>query len=289
MSLTGSNAPRTAATRIAVTSGKGGVGKTSIAVNLAVAMSRLGHKVGLVDADYALGSVDVFLGLTPETHLGAVLSGTRSIADVMLPGPSGIRVIPAGSGVRDLASIDTERWGRMVSAMNDAGRDLDFLFFDTAPGIGPTVLDTISLADDVIVITSFEPSAVVDAYAIIKLISTSDPRKPIGVVVNAAADAEEADVVFRQISTAAERFLRRTLRYDGYVLEDRTLRDAQLAQIPVLETQSTSPATACIRRLACRLAASRQTAVGPWPSRPGPTALSSAPSAFSMGKTTPWA
>jgi len=212
MSLIGSTTRRPAATRIAVTSGKGGVGKTSIAVNLAVAMSRLGHQVGLVDADFALGSVDVFLGLTPDVHLGAVLSGTRSIAEVMLAGPSGIRVIPAGSGVRELAAIDAPRWARMVEAMHDAGRDLDFLLFDTAPGISGNVLDTIGLADYVVVITSFEPSAVVDAYAIIKLISASDPAKPIGVVVNTARDAEEAGLVFRQISTAAERFLRRTLR-----------------------------------------------------------------------------
>jgi flagellar biosynthesis protein FlhG len=281
MSLIGSTMSRRTATRIAVTSGKGGVGKTSIAVNLSVAMSRLGHQVGLVDADFALGSVDVFLGLTPEVHLGAVLSGTRSISEVMVTGPSGIRVIPAGSGVRDLAAIDAPRWARMVEAMHEAGRELDFLIFDTAPGIGDTVLDTIGLADYVVVVTSFEPSAVVDAYAIIKLISTADSSKPIGVVVNAARDAEEANVVFRQISTAAERFLRRTLRFDGYVLEDRTLRDAQLAQIPILESESTSPASRCIRRLASRLATSRPSAVGPWSSRPGPmvTSPGSAPCA----------
>jgi len=287
MSLTGSLVPRPVATRIAVTSGKGGVGKTSLAVNLAVAMSRLGHQVGLVDADFALGSVDVFLGLTPELHLGAVLSGARSISEVMLAGPSGIRVIPAGSGVRDLVSLDTARWSRMVDAMNDAGRDLDFLLFDTAPGIGDTVLDTIALADYAVVVTSFEPSAVVDAYAMIKLISAGDATKPIGLVVNAARDAEEANLVFRQISTAAARFLNRTLSYDGYVLEDRTLRDAELAQIPILETESTSPASRCIRRLACRLAASRQTAVGPWSSRPGPMVSSSGTS--SPGGTAPCA
>jgi flagellar biosynthesis protein FlhG len=275
MSLIGPTTRRPAATRIAVTSGKGGVGKTSIAVNLAVAMARLGHQVGLVDADFGLGSVDVFLGLTPDVHLGAVLNGTRSISEIMLAGPSGIRVIPAGSGVRDLAALDAPRWARMVDAMREAGRDLDFLLFDTAPGIGGNVLDTISLADYVVVVTSFEPAAVVDAYAIIKLISTADSTKPIGVVVNATRDADEAGLVFRQISTAAERFLRRSLRYDGYVLEDRALRDAQLAQIPVLETESTSPASRCIRRLASRLAASRQSAVGPWSSRPGPMVSSS--------------
>ncbi len=268
MPLTAPVAPRPIATRIVVTSGKGGVGKTSISVNLAVAMSRLGHQVGLVDADFALGNVDVFLGLSPEEHLGAVLSGARSIGDVTLDGPSGIRVIPAGSGVRALTTLDEPKWSRLTGAMDEAGQTLDFLFFDTAPGIADNVLDIIGLADYVVVVTSFEPAAVVDAYAVIKLISASAPAKPIGVVVNAARDAEEGALVFRQLSTAVERFLNRTLRYDGYVLEDRSLRNSLLAQIPVLESESTSPASRCIRRLAYRLAASRPTSAGPWAPRP---------------------
>ena len=267
MSLTASAAVRPAATRIAITSGKGGVGKTSISVNLAVAMSRLGHQVGLVDADFALGNVDVFLGLAPEAHLGAVLSGTRSVADVTINGPSGIRVIPAGSGVRTLTTLDAAKWSRLTQAMNEAGRELDFLLFDTAPGISDNVLDVIGLADYVVVVTSFEPAAVVDAYAVIKLIWAAAPSKAIGVLVNSARDAEEGNVVFRQISTAAERFLHRSVRYDGYVLEDRAFKESQHAQIPVFESDSTSPASRCIRRLACRLAASRPTSTGPWSSR----------------------
>lgn len=268
MPLTVPVSPRPVATRIAVTSGKGGVGKTSISVNLAVAMSRLGHQVGLVDADFALGNVDVFLGLTPEEHLGAVLAGSRSIHDVTLDGPSGIRVIPAGSGVRALTALDEVKWSRLTGAMDEVGQTLDFLLFDTAPGISNNVLDVIGLADYVVVVTSYEPAAVVDAYAVIKLISASAPAKPIGVVVNTARDAEEGSLVFRQISTAAERFLKRTIRYDGYVLEDRMLKDSLLAQIPVLENDSTSPASRCIRRLAARLATSRPSGSGPWAARP---------------------
>lgn len=257
---------RPAATRIAVTSGKGGVGKTSIAVNLAVSMSRLGHDVGLVDADFGLGNVDVFLGLTPEEHLGSVLSGTRSIADVAMNGPSGIRVIPAGCGVRALTTLDDRQWQRLVDAMDETGKTLDFLLFDTAPGISANVLDIIGLADYVLVVTSGDPAAIVDGYAVIKLISAAAPAKPIGVVVNAARDADEGSLVFGQISTAAERFLHRTLRYDGYVLEDRSVRDSQLAQVPLVDGGSASPASRCIRRLACRLAASRPAASGPWSS-----------------------
>jgi flagellar biosynthesis protein FlhG len=261
---------RPIATRIAVTSGKGGVGKTSLSVNLAVAMSRLGHQVGLVDADFGLGSVDVFLGLTPDDHLGAVLGGTRTIGEITLDGPSGIRVIPAGSGVRALTSLDDTKWSRLTAAMDEAGRSLDFLLFDTAPGISDNVLDILGLADYVAVVTSFDPSAVVDAYAVIKLIASSAPGKPIGVIVNSTRDAEEGTVVFRQISTAAERFLGLQIRYDGYVLEDRLLKEAQMAQIPVLETESASPAGRCIRRLAGRFASLRASSAGPWAGRMTP-------------------
>jgi flagellar biosynthesis protein FlhG len=259
---------RPPATRIAVTSGKGGVGKTTVSVNLAVALSRLGHQVGLVDADFALGNVDVVLGLAPDHHLGSVLVGARSVSEIMIEGPSGIRVVPAGSGVRALSSLDNGKWTRLAHAMDEAGQSLDFLLFDTATGIADNVLDVIGLADYVLVTTTFEPSAVVDAYAVIKLVSASAPGKAIGVLVNAARDPEEAHVVYRQISTATERFLNRTVRFDGYVLDDRAIRESVLGQVPVLERDSASPASRCIRRLAARLASLRPSAVGPWAAQP---------------------
>ena len=266
-----------AATRIAVTSGKGGVGKTTLSVNLAVATSRLGHQVGLVDADFALGNVDVVLGLAPDHHLGSVLIGARSVSEIVLDGPSGIRVLPAGSGVRSLTTLDDAKWTRLSQAMDEAGRSLDFLFFDTATGISDNVLDVVGLSDYVLVVTTFEPSAVVDAYAVIKLVTASAPGKPIGLVVNSARDAEEAHVVFRQISTAAERFLHRTIRFDGYVLEDRDIRESILAQVPVLERNSAGPASRCIRRLAARLASIRPSSIGPWAGRPSVPAASGSP------------
>ena len=268
MPLTAMAGHRPPATRIAVTSGKGGVGKTSLTVNLGVAMARLGHRVGILDADFALGNIDVALGLTPEAHLGAVLDGQKSVGDIMLDGPSGVRVIPAGSGVRSLTTLDDEKWGRLTAAVDEASRDLDFLLFDTATGVGDNVLDVVGLADYIMVVTSFEPAAVVDAYAVIKLISANDAQTPIGIVVNTARDAEEGHLVFRQISLAAQRFLNRTLRYDGHVLEDRSVKDSSLAQLPLVGGDSAGPASRDIRRLATRLTAARPSGAGPWPARP---------------------
>lgn len=270
MSLTATAGSRPRATRIAVTSGKGGVGKTSLTINLAVAMARLGHRVGILDGDFALGNIDVMLGLTPEQHLGAVLDGLKHVNEVILEGPSGVRIIPAGSGVRALTVLDDERWQRLVGAIDDAGRDLDFLFFDTATGIADNVLDLIRLADYALVVTSYDPAAVVDAYAVIKLISAADAAKPIGVVVNSARDPEEGGLVFRQISLAADRFLGRSIRYDGHVLEDRMVKESVFAQRPLmLSSDASGPATGCIRRVASRLMSARPNGSGgPWPAPP---------------------
>jgi flagellar biosynthesis protein FlhG len=257
-----------------VTSGKGGVGKTSLAINLAVATARLGHRVGLLDADFALGNVDVLLGLSPDHHLGAVLTGTKSLADVTLEGPSGVRVIPGGSGIRALTALDEPMWARLIQVVDDASRDLDFLFFDTATGISDNVLDVIGLADHVLVVTCLDPAAVVDAYAVIKLVTASQPDKSIGVVVNAAADADEGALVFRQISAAADRFLGRTLRYEGHVPDDRSVRESGLAQMPFIGGGSPGEADRCIRRMASRLVAGRPGS-GPWPAPPAAFTTSS--------------
>lgn len=265
MSLT-SSAGRPPATRIAVTSGKGGVGKTSLTINLSVTLARLGYRVGVLDADFALGNIDVMLGLVPQQHLGSVLNGERSIADITLEGPSGVRIIPAGSGVQSLTAIDDARWARLTEAIDEVARELDFLFFDTATGISDNVLDMIALADYVLVITSYEPASVVDAYAVVKLVTADDKSKPIGVVVNATRDAGEGDLIYRQISLAADRFLGRSIRYDGHVPEDRAIREAHLAQAPLAAADPASPASQGIRRLADRLAAARP--LGARPNRP---------------------
>jgi flagellar biosynthesis protein FlhG len=256
------------ATRIAVTSGKGGVGKTSLTINLAVAMAGLGHRVGVLDADFALGNVDVMLGLTPDHHLGAVLDGSKTVHAITLDGPSGIRVIPAGSGLRSLTALDDVKWGRFARAVTEASASLDFLLLDTATGIGDNVLDVLGLSDYVLVVTSYEPTSVVDAYAVIKLVTSADRAKPVGVVVNSTRDDEEGPLVFRQISLAAERFLGRSLRYDGHVFEDRSVKDSVIAQSPFVGSEAGGPASRCIRRLACRLAAARPLNHGPWSESP---------------------
>lgn len=212
--------------RVAITSGKGGVGKTSVTIHAARALARQGMRVGVVDADLALGNVDVLLGLSPSWHLGHVIAGTRTLDEILLDGPDGIRLAPAGSGVTSLTVLDATQWARLSQAINDFAERVDVLLIDTASGIGDTVLDMVALCDCTLVVTTFDPAALVDAYAIVKLVDALDRRRDIGVLVNAARRATDADTAFRQLSMVAERFLGRTLRDAGAITHDLELHAA---------------------------------------------------------------
>jgi flagellar biosynthesis protein FlhG len=239
---------------VGITSGKGGVGKTCVAVNVAAALAALGYRVGILDADFALGNVDVMLGLTPGRHVGAVLAGDCTVSAVFVEAPSGIRVIPAGSGIRALTTLTGAQWSRLGALVASACAELDFLLVDTAPGIWDNVLDLARLVDHMVVVTSQDPAAIVDAYAMAKLLTAAAPHVEIGVVVNNARDANDGQVVFRRLDLAAHRFLNRSLRYDGYVVRDPHVEESALDQRPVVTSAPDAPASRCFRLLALRLA-----------------------------------
>lgn len=248
---------------LAITSGKGGVGKTSLTVNVAASLARSGHRVGILDADFGLGNVDVMLGLTPGAHLGDVLGGEKTLSEVTVQGPEGISVIPTGNGIRALTMLNSPQWQRLADVVDEASRDLDFLLLDTAPGVSDNVIALAAMADRVVVVTSYEPTAIVDAYAVIKLLTSASPDRELGVVVNAVRDADQAELVFRQLSAAATRFLGVKLRYYGFVIRDATVGDAVLEQRAVVARTPDAPASRCFRRLALRVAN--------WTRRPLPT------------------
>jgi len=241
-------------TILTITSGKGGVGKTSVVINLALSLARLGHRVGILDADFGLGNVDVLLGMTPQHHLGDYLIGEKTLDEITIPGPLGVRIIPAGSGVRSLTALGRDQWTQLSSVIRTISRDLDYLLLDTAAGISDNVVEPLLMAERILVVTSFEPAAVVDAYALIKIATRAEPAKEIGLVVNGARDADEAAAVFRQLDVAASRFLQRSLRYYGYIVADTSVREAALGQRAVVEQAPHAPASRCFRILASRLA-----------------------------------
>ena len=243
-----------AATILAVTSGKGGVGKTNVTVNVGLSLARLGYRVGILDADFGLGNVDVMLGLTPQCHVGHVLIGEKPLSEIVMTGPLGVQVIPASSGLQAMTSMTASQRMKLRDLLDEFRRRLDFLLIDTAAGISDNVIDTLCLAERVVLVTSLEPSAVVDAYATAKVLTQTSPETEIGVVVNGVRDGDEAGLAFKQLDVAASRFLGRNLRYYGFIAEDRAVRDSVLVQRAVVDHLPQAVASRCFRILASRLA-----------------------------------
>ena len=242
------------ASMIAVASGKGGVGKTNVAVNLSVALARLGHRVGLIDADFGLGNVDVMLGLTPEHHIGHLLAGEASLEDLLLPGPAGVHIVPAGSGLRALTSLTPAQRAVLTDAFERLCASVDFLLIDTPSGISDNVIETMLLAPRVMIVTSVEPAAIVDAYATVKVLSSASPTTEIGIVVNNVRSAEDAALAYKQLDIAANRFLSRALKFYGFIVEDRAVREAVLVQRSIVDHMPQADASRCFRILAARMA-----------------------------------
>jgi flagellar biosynthesis protein FlhG len=225
-----------------------------VSANLAVALAQLGRKVALLDADFGLGNVDVLLGFAADYHIGHVLSGERTLEQIVVSGPCGIQIVPGSSGLRAMTALSAIQRQRMMAMLSRLRRTTDFLVVDTASGISDNVIDTVLMADRVLLVTNLEPAAVVDAYATAKVVTASSPKAEIGVVVNRVSDAHEAGLAFRQLDVAAAKFLGRPLRFYGFIVEDSAVQRATLSQHAVVEQAPQAPASRCFRILAARIA-----------------------------------
>ena len=246
---------------VAVTSGKGGVGKTNVVANLSFGLSELGKKVVVLDADFGLANIDVLLGLTPRYHLGHVLFGEKTLAEIMVQGPNGIRVIPASSGVQRLSELTLTQRNHLVDSFTGLYSDTDYFIIDTAAGISHNVIHFLLSAHEVIVVSAPEPTAIVDAYAVIKIILTEDPGKEIQILINAVEQAEDAHEVFCQINSVVKRFLNREISYLGHIEKDACVPQAVRSQTLVTHRYPDAPASRCFRELARRVAQQENGAV----------------------------
>lgn len=238
---------------IAVTSGKGGVGKTNIVTNLAIALARQGTRVLVLDGDLGLANVDLLLGISPQYDLQDAILGDRRLEDIVLEGPEGIRVVPASSGVEELANLDEYRTECLLRSLASLEQDTDLILIDAPSGIGSHAVALSQAADEIIVVTTPEPTAFSDAYAMIKVLSQRPLRCAPALLVNQANSEQEASEVARRVQSVAKRFLNLEVPYWGFVLADESVPKSVIRQEPFLSTYPYSPASSCVTRLARRV------------------------------------
>ena len=238
---------------ISVTSGKGGVGKSNVVSNLAIALSAQGKKVLLIDADLGLGNLDVLLGLSPVYNLNHVLNGDKGIIDILIDGPAGIKIIPAGTGVQELTSLGQHEKLKLLDELDMLEEQFDILIIDTEAGISENVTYFTVAAQEIFVVVTPEPTSITDAYALIKLLATRYSEHHFKVLVNMAKDSEDALEVFRKLANVAGRFLDISLDYLGCVVKDEKVVDAVKRQKAVTELFPDSEAAQCFNTIARRV------------------------------------
>ena len=235
---------------ITVTSGKGGVGKTNFTVALAIAFARLGKQVLVIDADLGLSNVDVILGTSPPGNLLQVMQGGYSLNDVVADGPLGIKFISGGSGIYDLSNLSDVQLQYFLNQLGQFDSWADVILIDTGAGLNRMVLNFVMAADEVIVITTPEPTAVADAYAVIKTYASHGGTSPVRLVVNRVREVTEGNGVVNKLSKVTQRFLGLTLSHLGFVFEDRLVQKAVTSQVPLMIAYPDSVFARCIDKIA---------------------------------------
>ncbi len=244
---------RTRAHVIAVTSGKGGVGKTSTSVNLAIALAARQHRVILLDADLGLANVEVLMGLSSMFNLGHVIDGSREMLDILVPGPGGIEIVPGSSGLSKVADLEPEARDNVLRCLAVLQDEADFIIIDTMAGIGVNVVSFAAAADEVLLVTTPEPSAIVDAYAMVKTLHAQRADLPIRLIVNMVANQAQAQAVASKLATVARQYLSRTVSYLGFIPRDPHVGQAVMQSRPFSLKYPAAPATRCVELLARRL------------------------------------
>jgi flagellar biosynthesis protein FlhG len=238
---------------IAISSGKGGVGKSNLSINLALALCKLGRQVILFDADLGLANADVLLGLQPRYNLTHFFQGARSLQEIMVEGPLGLKVIPSGSGISQLADLGAQDRERVLSHFALIEDQADFLLVDTGAGISRNVTSFARAADEVIVVTTPEPTARLDAYGLIKVLAAEGYAGRMQVVVNMAESSAEGEEVGRLMETLASRFLNAPVEMLGSIPRDRAVQKSVRAQKPFLLEYPDSPAARSVLAIAGKL------------------------------------
>lgn len=242
---------------IAVTSGKGGVGKTSLSVNLAMEMASLGKKVVIFDADFGLANVEVMLGIRPTYNLLDLIHNNKTMPEIITKGPKDIGFVSGGSGVSELASLDTNSIKLLISEMVKLDKMYDIVIIDTGAGITDSVMEFVMVSPEVLLVVTPEPTSITDAYSLLKVLRRKNEFNPlyktINVVSNRVTNDSEGDEIFNKMNTVSSKFLNTKLEYLGAIPQDKNASMAIIEQKPVVVAYPNSPASRAINELAKRL------------------------------------
>lgn len=249
---------------IAITSGKGGVGKTSLVVNLAITLADMGRQVVVFDADLGLANAEVLMGITPPSTLYDCIYGDKNIEDIIVPGPRGVKVVSGGSGFLELANLDSSRRQKIIEALSYFDQEADFVLIDTGAGISKNVLGFVAAAGEVIVVVTPEPTSLTDAYSLIKILSMFKVHSQVMMVINRAGDEKEALGTAMRMEKVVNQFLQIKLINAGWILEDRVVSQAVKRQEPFSMFKPKSSPSRSISVLADYIVTGRQ-AVGAMP------------------------
>ena len=209
-----------------ITSGKGGVGKTAVVANLAVLLARMGKRVLILDADLGLANIDVVFGLAPGHNLNHFFTGELGLESILTDGPEGIKILPAGSGIQRFTRLDSQQKMRLLEALDTMNNDFDFVLIDTEAGISENVTYFNTAAQEILVVTTPEPTAITDAYALMKLLSNQYHEKHFNLIVNFIKNEDEALDVYRKLTMVANRYLDISIDYIGSIPRDKLMVDA---------------------------------------------------------------
>ena len=235
-----------------VASGKGGVGKTNLVVNLAIALQKKGRRVLILDADLGLANVDVVLGMYPRVTLYDVMFRGKRLKDAVLKGPGGIRIIPGGSGMLEMTKLDGDRQRELARQFTEI-EDIDVLLIDTGAGISMNQLSFITFSQEVILVTTPEPTAITDVYSVMKIISEVGIKRKIRLVVNRVSSAKMAELTYEKLRKTAESFLGVDLEYLGHVVDDARVSTAVMKQVPFLLQYPGCLASRCLEDISERV------------------------------------
>ena len=238
---------------LTVTSGKGGVGKTNVTVNLAIALSEQGYRVVILDADFGLANIDVLFGIVPQHTLLDVVRNRKNILEILTDGPRNTRFISGGSGVEDLLKLDRQQIARFIDNMALLDKLADIIIVDTGAGLSDNVMSFIMAADEVLLVTTPEPTSITDAYALIKMVSNRDRTKRIRLVVNRAENSMEANDVLNKLVLVADRFLGLKLEPAGYIINDDAVTRAVKQQQPFMILYPRSQAARNVKEMSAKL------------------------------------